>query len=160
MGKSVWKSFAPPKAPEPTPTKRPGKQARKAASRAKKRAEIAAGLRPPPKPKSGKSVAATFYASREWKQLRYATLVKHGARCMCCGVSAADGARINVDHIQPISKAWDRRLDPSNLQVLCGSCNAGKAAWDQTDWRPQPATLIPRVPTDDEIHRNNPLRYH
>jgi len=77
----------------------------------------------------------SFYQSREWKELRYKILVKYGARCQCCGATAKDGAKINVDHIEPISKKWERRLDETNLQVLCGACNLGKGAHDTTDWR-------------------------
>ena len=77
----------------------------------------------------------SFYQTREWKELRYKVLVKFGARCQCCGATAKDGAKMNVDHIQPISKKWERRLDETNLQVLCGSCNMGKGAHDTTDWR-------------------------
>lgn len=152
------------KSGKPPETKRPGKKARKAARRARRLAEIKAGLRPPPKPKAKppKSQGRKFYATVEWKRLRYDMLVKHGARCQCCGVSAQEGARLNVDHIEPISKAWHRRLDPTNLQILCGSCNAGKGGRDQTDWRPesQPIPVRWRPLTDDDIHRGNPFFYH
>lgn len=77
----------------------------------------------------------SFYRTAEWKRLRYQVLVERGARCECCGVSSKDGARINVDHIKPVSRAWHLRLDKTNLQVLCGACNQGKGATDQTDWR-------------------------
>lgn len=75
-----------------------------------------------------------FYQTREWKQLRYMVLVERGARCECCGSTAADGAKMNVDHVMPISRAWERRLDPTNLQILCGSCNQGKGGRSD-DWR-------------------------
>lgn len=75
-----------------------------------------------------------FYSSPEWRSLRYAVIAERGARCECCGVTPKDGAKINVDHVLPISKAWDRRLDPTNLQILCGACNQGKGARTD-DWR-------------------------
>jgi 5-methylcytosine-specific restriction endonuclease McrA len=57
---------------------------------------------------------------------------------MCCGASPEDGkTTIQVDHILPVSEYWHRRLDPTNLQVLCEACNKGKGAWDHTDWRPK-----------------------
>lgn len=87
---------------------------------------------------SKKKRKTSFYRSPEWKQLRYETLVKYGPRCQCCGATTRDGATMNVDHIIPISKAWDRRLDPTNLQILCATCNHGKTNRDQTDWREQP----------------------
>jgi 5-methylcytosine-specific restriction endonuclease McrA len=46
--------------------------------------------------------------------------------CFLCGRSARDGARMNVDHIKPLSKRWDLRLDPRNLQTACASRNWGK----------------------------------
>ena len=91
------------------------------------------------KPQKIKRVARTerksFYRTSEWKQLRYQVLVARGARCECCGASPKDGAVMNVDHIEPVSKAWDKRLNIQNLQVLCSSCNWGKGASDTTDWR-------------------------
>lgn len=84
--------------------------------------------------KAKKPKQPKFYRSPEWKQLRYMILVQRGGRCECCGASAKDGAKLNVDHVEPISKAWERRLDPTNLQVLCGSCNQGKGGRSD-DWR-------------------------
>ncbi len=89
----------------------------------------------------GKGSREQFYLSWEWRELRMTVLKKHGARCQCCGASrahvtaAGSPVRICVDHIQPLSKRWDLRLDPDNLQVLCDECNQGKGAWDTTDWR-------------------------
>lgn len=66
-----------------------------------------------------------FYRTPEWKRLRYAHLAQHPA-CVLCGRSARDGARMNVDHIRPLSSHWHLRLAPHNLQTLCASCNHGK----------------------------------
>ena len=84
-----------------------------------------------------------FYASYDWRKLRYSILVKYGKRCMACGIVPDE---IHVDHIQPVRKYWHRRLDPSNLQVLCPLCNHGKGNWDMTDWRPSS-----NVPNDPDI---------
>lgn len=78
----------------------------------------------------------SFYASWEWKKLRYSTIQKYGPVCMCCGASKDDGVRIVVDHIKPVSKFPHLKLDPNNLQVLCNSCNMGKSNTDFTDFRP------------------------
>lgn len=75
-----------------------------------------------------------FLNSREWRQLRYEILQERGARCECCGEDGSQ-ARIEVDHIKPISKYWHLRLHKPNLQVLCRQCNQGKGARDETDWR-------------------------
>jgi hypothetical protein len=82
-----------------------------------------------------------FYRSWEWRTLRMQVIKRLGRSCQCCGATpgqfAASGepVRICVDHIKPLSKRWDLRLDPTNLQVLCDECNQGKGAWDATDWR-------------------------
>lgn len=68
-------------------------------------------------------------------------LKEHGRACQCCGAepgmktASGDPVRICVDHIKPLSKFWNLRLDRTNLQVLCDECNQGKGAWDQTDFR-------------------------
>jgi 5-methylcytosine-specific restriction endonuclease McrA len=66
-----------------------------------------------------------FYRSVEWKRARYETL-RRSPRCAICGRLARDGARMNVDHIKPLSRRWDLRLAPGNLQTACASCNWGK----------------------------------
>ena len=78
-----------------------------------------------------------FYDSDEWKhsRARYQALKKADGRCQCCGASRKDGVRLVVDHIKPVRKHWEQRLDPNNMQVLCDECNRGKASWDETDWR-------------------------
>jgi 5-methylcytosine-specific restriction endonuclease McrA len=76
-----------------------------------------------------------FLESREWQELRYRALKLHGARCQCCGATRKDGKEIHVDHIKPRSRFPLLALDIANLQVLCGDCNRGKGAWDETDWR-------------------------
>jgi hypothetical protein len=77
-----------------------------------------------------------FYASKEWKLMRYEALRLHGGRCQCCGASPAEGKRLNVDHVKPLRVFWELRLEISNLQVLCEDCNVGKGARHADDWRP------------------------
>jgi 5-methylcytosine-specific restriction enzyme A len=102
--------------------------------REKREARIAA--KPP------KGVKTRFYASVPWKRLRYKVLAANAARnggtarCELCAAVAAVGAPLNVDHIVPLSKDWSRRLDPTNVQTLCGPCNHGKLARDSVDYRP------------------------
>lgn len=93
-------------------------------------------LRGSPCPKyDGDVKGEKFLLSYQWRRLRMAALLKHGARCQCCGSTASDGVRMHVDHIQPRSKRPDLALDIDNLQVLCEVCNHGKGNWDATDWR-------------------------
>lgn len=74
-----------------------------------------------------------FYRTEEWKRARYEALRLNGGRCECCGARGGD-VQLNVDHKIPLSRAWALRLEPSNLQVLCASCNWGKGNHDSTDW--------------------------
>lgn len=85
------------------------------------------------------SRAREFYNSWEWRELRYKILKRYGRKCMCCGAGPHD-TTIMVDHIIPIRKRWDLRLDPENLQVLCDDCNMGKSYRDTTDFRPEAST--------------------
>ncbi len=82
----------------------------------------------------GKSKDADFYASWEWKQLRYEVLRKHGARCMLCGADSRSD-KIVVDHIKPRKLHPELELEFNNCQVLCDQCNRGKGRHDDTDWR-------------------------
>ena len=83
-----------------------------------------------------------FYSSVPWRRLRYEVLAESAARnggvarCELCGDTAAPGRPLNIDHIEPLSKRWDRRLDRANLQVLCGPCNHGKLGGPARDFRP------------------------
>jgi 5-methylcytosine-specific restriction endonuclease McrA len=76
-----------------------------------------------------------FLESFAWRKLRMVVIKKRGARCECCGASPKKGAVIQVDHIKPRHKYPELALLESNLQVLCQTCNMGKGAWDETDWR-------------------------
>lgn len=84
-----------------------------------------------------KTTKDAFYASWEWRTVRMVVLKKYGHRCQSCGAKplAGNEVRLTVDHIKPLSKHWELRLDPDNLQVLCDECNMGKGAWDETDYR-------------------------
>lgn len=58
--------------------------------------------------------------------LRYNIMKRDGFRCVLCGASANDGAKLHVDHIFPVSKGG--KTEPNNLRTLCESCNRGKGA--------------------------------
>jgi ATP adenylyltransferase len=64
--------------------------------------------------------------------LRYEVLKRAGGRCELCGVSHEE-VPLDVDHIVPRNR--DGSNDPSNLQVLCRTCNAQKSDRDDTDFR-------------------------
>ena len=58
-------------------------------------------------------------------RLRYETLKKQNFQCQSCGATVEDGAKLEIDHIKPVSKGGTN--DPDNLQVLCKDCNLGKS---------------------------------
>jgi 5-methylcytosine-specific restriction endonuclease McrA len=58
-------------------------------------------------------------------RLRFEILKRDDYRCQMCGVTAKDGATLEIDHIHPVSKGGTN--EPDNLQVLCRDCNAGKS---------------------------------
>lgn len=74
-----------------------------------------------------------FYKSDEWAKLRYEVL-KEAEHCLCCGATKQQ-ARLTVDHVKPIWKYPELKLERSNLQVLCMLCNKGKGGRDETDFR-------------------------
>jgi HNH endonuclease len=92
-----------------------------------------------------KSFSRGFYKSWEWKKLRYEILKERGARCECCGATPEHGARIVVDHIKPVRRFWQLRLEKSNCQVLCNDCNMGKSGDDTTDWNGSNIVPFPNV---------------
>jgi 5-methylcytosine-specific restriction protein A len=64
-----------------------------------------------------------FYKTDEWWALRQRTLRVRGFCCEVCKRSVQGKGNARVDHITPIRVDWSRRLDPTNLRVLCTSCD-------------------------------------
>ena len=95
------------------------------------RSKFLARKQPPKKADSIKD----FYASKQWKELRFVALRMAEGRCGLCGGRACDGLQLHVDHIKPRSKFPELALDLDNLQILCGDCNIGKSNYDDTDYR-------------------------
>lgn len=56
--------------------------------------------------------------------LRYDVMKRDGFKCVLCGATASDGAKLHVDHIIPIAKGG--KTEMSNLRTLCDRCNLGK----------------------------------
>jgi 5-methylcytosine-specific restriction endonuclease McrA len=54
----------------------------------------------------------------EWRTLR-ALHLRGEPMCRRCAQLGRETAAAMVDHIQPVSIAPERRLDPTNLQSLC-----------------------------------------
>ena len=103
--------------------------------------ESAAALEPKAKPVNKSARSKKFRASLPWRRTRYKVLAENAernggiARCELCGVAGQTGAPLHVDHVEAISRNWERRLDATNLQVLCADCNVGKLAGPARDFR-------------------------
>ena len=75
---------------------------------------------------------ARHEASREHQRalmtpsLRFDILKRDGYRCQICGRTAAEGARLEVDHKVPVAAGG--LTVPENLWTLCHDCNNGKSA--------------------------------
>ena len=74
-----------------------------------------------PRPSTGNPA---FYVTSEWRSLVARLLEQRGRRCERCG---REGCRIYGDHIHELQDAG-APLDPSNVQLLCGSCHTRKTA--------------------------------
>jgi 5-methylcytosine-specific restriction endonuclease McrA len=57
--------------------------------------------------------------------VRFQVLKRDGYACQICGATAADGAKLEIDHIFPVGRGGQN--DEENLQVLCRNCNIGKS---------------------------------
>lgn len=68
----------------------------------------------------------SFYQSAEWKAARKDVIARQGKICRACRKSIIDESDLTVDHIKPRSKYPSLQLAPSNLEVLCRSCNSAK----------------------------------
>ena len=66
-----------------------------------------------------------LFSDPVYKVVRAAVL-RASPWCKLCG-RRPPMVVLNVDHIIPLTVDWSRRMDPSNLQVLCEDCNQGKS---------------------------------
>lgn len=57
--------------------------------------------------------------------LRWIILKRDNFKCRKCGLDAEDGAKLEIDHIDPITN-WGKTVE-SNLMTLCRECNKGKS---------------------------------
>lgn len=64
--------------------------------------------------------------------IRYNVLKRDNFTCQKCGITSKDGARLEADHIIPVSKGGKTVM--SNLQTLCDRCNSGKSDKTKEDF--------------------------
>lgn len=69
--------------------------------------------------------SAVYQRQLMTRKLRYQILKRDGFKCVICGRSQKDGAKLHVDHIKPVSKGG--KTEESNLRTLCDMCNLGKS---------------------------------
>lgn len=58
-------------------------------------------------------------------RMRWEVFKRDGFKCVVCGQAAADGVRLEVDHVHPVSLGGSDA--ETNLRTLCHRCNAGKS---------------------------------
>lgn len=66
--------------------------------------------------------------------MRFNVFVRDAFRCRYCGLTAADGAVLEADHVTPRSAGGLDVLE--NLVTACWECNRGKSAKDVVDSLP------------------------
>jgi 5-methylcytosine-specific restriction endonuclease McrA len=65
-------------------------------------------------------------------------LERQRGRCANCGVACAK--RYHIDHVIPLAKGGSNW--PSNLQILCPTCNSRKSAKDPIEWARENGRLL------------------
>lgn len=65
-----------------------------------------------------------FYNTRDWKQLRQKKYCDADGLCERCRERGIIKEGREVHHIVPLDEDWSRRLDYSNLILLCSDCHA------------------------------------
>ena len=71
------------------------------------------------------SADSDFYRSKEWREFRARMLNELDHVCVACG-DEPTGFDLTLDHIIPRSKRPDLALEPTNVQVMCRTCNGTK----------------------------------
>lgn len=68
---------------------------------------------------------ATFYRSKAWRTLSRSFLQSAGYKCQAHLSVECKGLAVEAHHVQPIQtpEGWERRLDWSNLEAVCGVCH-------------------------------------
>ncbi|MFB7142064.1 HNH endonuclease [Gottfriedia sp. NPDC056225] len=75
----------------------------------------------------------SFYDSTLWKKVRDLVMRRDLGLCQQCKREDKITLADVVDHIIPIKKRWDLRLDKDNLQALCHKCHNKKTIDDKKD---------------------------
>ena len=68
--------------------------------------------------------SASYQRKLMTPKMRYQVMQRDGFKCVICGRTQNEGAKLHVDHIKPVSKGG--KTEASNLRTLCDMCNLGK----------------------------------
>lgn len=64
-----------------------------------------------------------FYSSQAWKDTRDFVFARDNGLCKECRSKGVVSAGREVHHIEPLDKAWEKRLAIDNLVLLCTRCH-------------------------------------
>lgn len=78
---------------------------------------------------------SAFYSSNEWSEIKKKVFWNNPPRCSRCHSSYDINNPLQVDHKVPLWKAWNRRLDINNLQILCMKCNLKKGGMTDDEFK-------------------------
>lgn len=82
------------------------------------------GKRPKDKRKKEETYITRFRSTNVWKRKREEIKARDKFLCQWCKQKGTYVfTKLEVHHIWPISKAWNKRLDNSNLITLCTYCH-------------------------------------
>src|SRR5688500_4877441 len=77
-----------------------------------------------------------------WKRLRLVVLAEQPL-CTACFHEGKCTIATELDHIIPVAKRPDLRLEPSNLSPLCASCHSRKTASERHEPNRSGASRLP-----------------
>lgn len=78
------------------------------------------------------SRSTQFYHSAAWKRARDLIRIRDNGLCVQCMSEHRITVGTIVDHIIPIKQDWNKRLDESNLQLLCHACHNKKTGAERS----------------------------
>ena len=92
--------------------------------------------------KLSKKERDVFYKSKEWARLAAEVKARDNFECQVCKAQGGlQRSKLIAHHIEPLSNAYDKRLDKDNLVTVCHAChntlhynNVTTTKWDDERW--------------------------
>jgi hypothetical protein len=94
-----------------------------------------------------------FFHSQEWLEMKEIIHKRDLYTCQLCGADCKYDRKPHVDHIEPLTRNWENRLNPENLQVLCDDCNILKTNNDSPYILRLKEQLKPLIKLKERINR-------